>query len=135
MVLQRLVMIVLPFSGVIYNIFRRFSFLYIACVAHTLMSQCHFTKLDLRSGYWQGVVEEHMDSMNSVVSFSGTFPTPYIGRCLDNFILYDCLVYKYDIIIFLSSFEDRLSNLEKGTSRQRPRKGAIRIRFLLQKPR
>ena len=87
-----------------------------------------FSKLDLKSGYWQVEVDEadkHKTAFqvgnlgfyecNSMPFGLCNAPATFqrlMEHCMGTFNLNDCLIYLDDIIIFSSSFEQHLERLE-----------------------
>ena len=94
---------------------------------HILAGSKYFSKLDLRSGYWQVEIEEK-DKSKTVFQVSLGFyefnrmpfglcnaPVTFnrlIERCLGDLNLCFGLIYLDDIIIYLSTFEEHLERLE-----------------------
>ena len=94
----------------------------------TLSGSKYFSKLDLRSGYWQVGVKES-DKMKTAFSVGplGFFecnrmafglcnaPASFqrlMERCMGELHLRECLIYLDDIIIFSKTFEEHLVRLE-----------------------
>ena len=95
---------------------------------HLLSGAKYFSKLDLRSGYWQ--VEICEDDKHKTAFQVGTLgfyefnrmpfglcnaPATFqrlMERCMGDMNLRDCLIYLDDVIIFSSTFEEHLDRLE-----------------------
>ena len=93
----------------------------------------YFSKLDLRSGYWQVRIREEEKAKTAfTVSGLGFYecnrmafgftnaPATFqrlIERCMGEMNLRDCLIFLDDILIFSRNFEDHLSKLEAVFSR------------------
>ena len=95
---------------------------------HLLSGAKYFSKLDLRSGYWQ--VEICEDDKHKTAFQDGTLgfyefnwmpfglcnaPATFrrlMERCMGDMNLRDCLIYLDDVIIFSSTFEEHLDRLE-----------------------
>ena len=88
----------------------------------------YFSKLDLRSGYWQVGIKEadkHKTAISvgplgffecnrmafALINAPATFQR-LMGRCMDELHLKECLIYLDDIIIFSKTFEEQLERLE-----------------------
>ena len=96
---------------------------------HLLAGAKYFTKLDLRSGYWQIELEEEDKQKTAFQVGSLGFyefnrmpfgltnaPATFqrvMERCMGDMNLRDCLIYLDDVIIFSSSFEEHLERLQK----------------------
>ena len=75
---------------------------------HLLAGAKYFTKLDLRSGYWQVEIEEE-DKPKTAFQ---------VGEmCMGDMNLRDCLIYLDDVVIFSSTFEEHLERLQAVFSR------------------
>ena len=95
---------------------------------HLLAGAKYFTKLDLRSGYWQvEIKEEDKEKTAFQVGTMGFYEfnrMPFglcnspstlqrlMERCMGDLNLRDCLIYLDDIIIFSSTVEEHLQRLE-----------------------
>ena len=95
---------------------------------HLLAGAKYFSKLDLRSGYWQvEIKEEDKQKTAFQVGTLGFYefnrmpfglcnaPATFqrlIERCMGDMNLRDCLIYLDDVIIFSSTFEEHLDRLE-----------------------
>ena len=95
---------------------------------HLFAGAKYFTKLDLRSGYWQVEIKEE-DKQKTALQVGtmgfyelnrmpfglcnapATFPR-LMERCMGEVNLRDCLIYRDDIIIFSSTVEQHLERLE-----------------------
>ena len=100
---------------------------------HLLAGARYFTKLDLRSGYWQVEIDEldkHKTAFQvGTLGFFEFHRMPFglcnapatfqrlMERCMGEMNLRDCLIYLDDIIIFSSTFEEHLERLEAVFSR------------------
>ncbi|MCG7878320.1 MAG: hypothetical protein JAY78_18545, partial [Candidatus Thiodiazotropha taylori] len=100
---------------------------------HLLAGAKYFTKLDLRSGYWQVEIKE-VDKMKTAfqVGTMGFYefnrmpfglcnaPATFqrlMEHCMGEVNLRDCLIYLDDIIIFSSTVDEHLERLEAVFSR------------------
>ena len=100
---------------------------------HLLVSAKYFTKLDLRSGYWQVEIEEEDKPKTAfqvgTLGFYEFHRMPFglcnapatfqrlMEMCMGDMNLRDCLVYLDDIIIFSSTFEEHIDRLTAVFSR------------------
>ena len=100
---------------------------------HLLAGAKYFTKLDLRSGYWQVEIDERDKAKTAFqVGTLGFFefhrmpfglcnaPATFqrlMERCMGDMNLRDCLIYLDDVIIFSATFEEHLNRLEAVFSR------------------
>ena len=100
---------------------------------HLLAGAKYFTKLDLRSGYWQvEIKEEDKEKTAFQVGTMGFYelnrmpfglcnaPATFqrlMERCMGDLNLRDCLIYLDDIIIFSSTVEEHLQRLDAVFSR------------------
>ena len=100
---------------------------------HLLAGAKYFTKLDLRSGYWQvEIKEEDKEKTAFQVGTMGFYefnrmpfglcnaPATFqrlMERCMGEINLRDCLIYLDDIFIFSSTVEEHLERLEAVFSR------------------
>ena len=100
---------------------------------HVLAGARYFSKLDLRSGYWQVEIKEE-DKKKTAFQVGGlgffefhrmpfglcNAPATFqrlMERCMGDLNLTDCLIYLDDIVIFSSTFEEHLDRLEAVFSR------------------
>lgn len=99
----------------------------------TLIGAKYFSKLDLRSGYWQVEIEE--DSKHKTAFTVGNMgfyecnrmafgltnaPATFqrlMERCMGELNLKECLIFLDDILIFSETFEEHLERLEAVFSR------------------
>ena len=95
---------------------------------HLLAGAKYFTKLDLRSGYWQVEINEkdkHKTAFQvGTLGFYEFNRMPFglcnapatfqrlMERCMGELNLRDCLIYLDDVIIFSSTFEKHIQSLE-----------------------
>ena len=95
---------------------------------HLLAGARYFTKLDLRSGYWQVELREQDKKKTAFqVGTMGFFkfnrmpfglcnaPATFqrlMERCMGEMNLRDCLIYLDDVIIFSTTFEEHLDRLD-----------------------
>lgn len=100
---------------------------------HLLSGSRYFSKLDLRSGYWQvSVKEEDKPKTAFTVGSLGFYecnrmpfgltnaPATFqrlMERCMGELNLRDCLIYLDDVIIFSATFDQHLERLEAVFSR------------------
>ena len=100
---------------------------------HLLADAKYFSRLDLRSGYWQLEIKEEDKSKTTFqVGTLGFFefnrmpfrlwnaPATFqrlMERCMGSLNLRDCLIYLDDVIIFSTSFEEHKDRLEAVFSR------------------
>ena len=99
----------------------------------TLVGAKYFTKLDLRSGYWQVEMEES-DKAKTAFSVGnlgfyecnrmafGLTNSPatfqrLMERCMGELNLKECLIFLDDILVFSQTFEEHLERLEAVFSR------------------
>lgn len=99
----------------------------------TLIGAKYFTKLDLRSGYWQVEMEEtdkHKTAFSvgnlgfyecnrmafGLTNAPATFQR-LMERCMGEMNLKECLIFLDDILVFSSTFEEHLERLEAVFSR------------------
>ena len=101
----------------------------------TLLGAKYFSKLDLRSGYWQvEIKEEDRQASAFTVGNMGFYecnrmtfgltnaPAAFqrlMERCMGDLNLKECLIFLDDILIFSESFEEHLNRLEAVFSRLR----------------
>ena len=95
---------------------------------HLLAGAKYFSKLDLRSGYWQVEIKEEGKPKTAfqvgtlgffefnrmpfgLCNAPATFQRP-MERCMRSLNLRDCLIYLDDVIIFSASFEEHIDHLE-----------------------
>ena len=100
---------------------------------HLLAGAKYFSKLDLRSGYWQVEIEEE-DKEKTAFQMGGlgfyefnrmpfglcNAPATFqrlMEWCMGDLNLRDCLIYLDDIVIFSSTFQEHLAHLEAVFSR------------------
>ena len=100
---------------------------------HLLAGAKYFSKLDLRSGYWQVEIKEE-DKHKTAFQVGGlgfyefnrmpfglcNAPASFqrlMERCMGELNLRDCLIYLDDVIIFSSTFEEHLERLDAVFSR------------------
>ncbi len=102
---------------------------------HLLSGAKYFSKLDLRSGYWQvGVDEQDKQKTAFQVGTLGFYefnrmpfglcnaPATFqrlMERCMGEMNLRDCLIYLDDIIVFSTSFDQQVERLEAVFQRLR----------------
>ena len=100
---------------------------------HLLAGARYFSKLDLRSGYWQVEVKEEDKHKTAFqmgnLGFYEFNRMPFglcnapasfqriMERCMGDLNLRDCLIYLDDVIIFSTTFEEHLDRLEAVFSR------------------
>ena len=100
---------------------------------HLLAGAKYFTKLDLRSGYWQVELKETDKAKTAFqVGTMGFYefnrmpfglcnaPATFqrlMERCMGELNLRDCLIYLDDVIIFSTTFEEHLERLDAVFSR------------------
>ena len=101
----------------------------------TLIGAKYFTKLDLRSGYWQVEMEETDKAKTAftvgnlgfyecnrmafgLTNVPATFQRLMV-RCMGAMNLKECLIFLDDILVFSSNFEEHLERLEAVFSRLR----------------
>ena len=99
----------------------------------TLVGAKYFTKLDLRSGYWQ-VEMEKSDKAKTAFSVGNlgfyecncmalaltNAPATFqrlMERCMGELNLKECLIFLDDILVFFQNFEEHLERLEAVFSR------------------
>ena len=100
---------------------------------NTLIGAKYFTKLDLRSGYWQVEMEETDKAKTAftvgnlgfyecnrmafgLTNAPATFQR-LMERCMGAMNLKECLIFLDDILVFSSNFEEHLERLEAVFSR------------------
>ena len=100
---------------------------------HLLAGARYFSKLDLRSGYWQVEIKEE-DKNKTAFQVGGlgfyefnrmpfglcNAPASFqrlMERCMGELNLRDCLIYLDNVIIFSSTFEEHLERLDAVFSR------------------
>ena len=102
-------------------------------VMDSLIGSKYFTKLDLRSGYWQvEIKEEDKHKTGFTVGPSGFYecnrmafgltnaPATFqrlMEACMGEMHLTECLIFLDDILIFSKTFEDHLKRLESAFER------------------
>ena len=100
---------------------------------HLLACAKYFTKLDLRSGYWQVEIEEEDKPKTAfqvgTLGFYEFHRMPFglcnapatfqrlMEMCMGDMNLRDCLVYLDDVIIFSTTFEEHIDRLQAVFSR------------------
>ena len=100
---------------------------------HLLAGAKYFTKLDLKSGYWQVELKEEDKPKTAFqvgpLGFYECNRMPFglcnapatfqrlMERCMGELNLRDCLIYLDDIIVFSSTFEEHLERLQAVFSR------------------
>ena len=100
---------------------------------HLLAGAKYFTKLDLKSGYWQVELKEEDKPKTAFqvgpLGFYECNRMPFglcnapatfqrlMERCMGELNLRDCLIYLDDIIVFSSTFEEHLEKLQAVFSR------------------
>ena len=101
----------------------------------TLIGATYFTKLDLRSGYWQVEMEEADKAKTAFrvgnlgfyecnrIAFGLTkAPATFqrlMERCMGEMNLKECLIFLDDILVFSQNFEEHLERLEAVFSRMK----------------
>ncbi|MCG8034916.1 MAG: hypothetical protein JAZ03_22460, partial [Candidatus Thiodiazotropha taylori] len=90
---------------------------------HLLAGSKYFSTLDLKSGYWQVELKE-TDKAKTAIGFFECNRMPFglcnapatfqrlMERCMGEINLRDCLIYLDDIIIFSSTFEEHVKQLQ-----------------------
>ena len=100
---------------------------------HLLAGARYFTKLDLRSGYWQVEIEEEDKPKTAfqvgTLGFYEFHRMPFglcnapatfqrlMEMCMGDMNLRDCLIYLDDVVIFSATFEEHLERLQAVFSR------------------
>ena len=95
---------------------------------HLLAGSQYFSKLDLRSGYWQIEIEEEDTQKTAftvgTLGFYEFTRMPFglcnapatfqrvMERCMGELNLRDCLIYLDDVVIFSKTFEEHLQRLD-----------------------
>ncbi len=115
---------------------------------HLLAGAKYFSKLDLRSGYWQVEMKESDKKKTAfqvgTLGFYEFNRMPFglcnapatfqrlMERCMGDLNLRDCLIYLDDIIIFSSTFEQHIKHIEGVFQRLRttPQVEVIEVRIL-----
>ena len=96
---------------------------------HMLSGSKYFSKLDLKSGYWQVEMDEDDKEKTAFqvpgIGFYECNRMPYglsnapatfqrlMERCMGDINLHDCLIYLDDVIIFSKTIEQHITRLEK----------------------
>ena len=100
---------------------------------HLLAGARYFTKLDLRSGYWQVEIEEEDKPKTAfqerTLGFYEFHRMPFglcnapatfqrlMEMCMGDMNLRDCFIYLDDVVIFSATFEEHLERLQAVFSR------------------
>ena len=94
----------------------------------SLSGSKYFSKLDLRSGYWQVGIKEadkhktafsagplgFFESKRLAFGLTNALATfqRLMGRCMGELLLKECLIYLNDIIIFSKTFDEHIKRIE-----------------------